>query len=116
KICRKPISAASSLRSSKNARLLRGRNPVGDLVIDPKSDQADYDTLKVVITEACSPDVWKKAGGPGQITALPVNQSLIIKATAEVHEQVAELLTKLRKDKFGPDYQFTPGVADQAAD
>lgn len=79
--------------------------PVGDLVIDPKSGQADYDTLTTIITETCSPDVWEEAGGPGRIWLHSLKQSLVIKTTGGVHQQVGELLTKLRKDKFGPGYQ-----------
>lgn len=89
---------------------------VDDLVIDPDSGRAAYDTLMVMIVETCSPDSWEKAGGPGRISPFPLNHSLIISATGPTHKQIAELLAKLRKEKFGSGYQYTPGVAAQAAE
>lgn len=89
---------------------------VDDLVIDADSGKADYDTLMVQIVELCSPDTWEEAGGPGRISPFPLNHSLIVNAAGPVHKQIAELLTKLRNEKFGSGYQYTPGVAAQAAD
>jgi hypothetical protein len=88
---------------------------VDDLVISPDSGNANYDPLMVTIVETCSPDQWEQAGGPGRISPFPLNQSLIISATVPMHKQIATLLAALRKEKFGPDYQYTRGVAAQAA-
>lgn len=89
---------------------------VDDLVIDADSGKTDYDTLMRTIVETCSPDNWEDAGGPGRISPFPLNHSLIISTTGAMHLEIVKLLTKLRKEKFGPDYQYTPGVAAQAVE
>jgi hypothetical protein len=93
---------------------------VDDLLIEDESEsgrvQVDFDGLMTKIVETCSPDFWEAAGGPGRISPFPLNYSLIISADGLAHKQIAELLTKLRTERFGTDYQFKPGaVADAVA-
>ncbi|HTQ40175.1 MAG TPA: hypothetical protein VMJ32_14205 [Pirellulales bacterium] len=59
--------------------------------------QADFDTLIDLITSTISPQSWSEMGGPGTIQGYDTNLSLVVSQTQEVHEQIADLLTQLRK-------------------
>ena len=58
---------------------------------------ADFDTLIELITSTVEPDSWDTIGGPGAIEPFPTNLSLVISQTQEVHDQIADLLTQLRR-------------------
>lgn len=58
---------------------------------------ADFDTLMELITSTIAPDSWDEVGGAGAIEPFPVNLSLVISQTQEVHEQIADLLDQLRR-------------------
>lgn len=92
---------------------------VDDFAIEGELEVAgtkiDFNGLMAKIVENCSPDQWQESGGTRRISPFPLNSSLIISADVPGHKEIADFLTKLRKEKFGPDYQYTPGVAAQAA-
>ncbi|MCA9060342.1 MAG: hypothetical protein KDA85_17655, partial [Planctomycetaceae bacterium] len=50
-----------------------------------------------LIRATVSPDSWQNAEGSGQLTFDETTLSLVIRNTAEVHDQVSELLTQLRR-------------------
>jgi len=58
---------------------------------------ADFDTLIELIRSTIAPDTWDEMGGAGAIESYPVNLSLVISQTQEVHEQIADLLDQLRR-------------------
>lgn len=58
---------------------------------------ADFDTLIELITSTIAPSTWDDVGGAGAIEPFPVNLSLVISQTQEVHEQIADLLDQLRR-------------------
>ncbi len=58
---------------------------------------ADFDSLIELITTTVSPESWDEVGGPGSISGFETNLSLVVSQTQEVHEQLAELLTQLRR-------------------
>ncbi|MHB8969733.1 MAG: type II secretion system protein GspD [Pirellulaceae bacterium] len=58
---------------------------------------ADFDTLIDLVTSTIAPDSWDEVGGAGAIEPFPVNLSLVISQTQEVHEQIADLLEQLRR-------------------
>jgi general secretion pathway protein D len=58
---------------------------------------ADFDTLINLITNTIAPDTWDEVGGAGAIEEFPVNLSLVISQTQEVHEQISDLLDQLRR-------------------
>ncbi|MHB8956277.1 MAG: type II secretion system protein GspD [Pirellulaceae bacterium] len=58
---------------------------------------ADFDTLIELVTSTIAPDTWDEVGGAGAIEPFPVNLSLVISQTQEVHEQIADLLDQLRR-------------------
>ncbi len=59
--------------------------------------QADFDSLEELITTTVAPETWEEVGGPGTISHLETNLSLVVRQTQEVHEEVAELLEQLRR-------------------
>jgi hypothetical protein len=67
--------------------------------------QADFDTLMTKIQKRCEPETWEATGGPSRISPFPLNLSLIVSANDLVHKEIDELLTKLRMEKFGPEFQ-----------
>ena len=55
------------------------------------------DSLISLITSTIAPAMWDKAGGSGNITASEPNLSLEIRQTEDVHNEIADLLTRLRR-------------------
>ena len=78
--------------------------PVADLVLPAgvpveameQGGTADFDSLIELITSTVGPSTWNAVGGPGQIASFPSCMCLVFAQTADVHEEVAELLQKLR--------------------
>ena len=58
---------------------------------------ADFDTLIDLIQATIAPNSWDDVGGEGSIQSFPTNLSLVVSQTQEVHEQIADLLTQLRR-------------------
>lgn len=59
--------------------------------------QADFDTLTDLITTTVEPETWEELGGVGTLQGFPVNLSLVVSQTQEVHEKIADLLAQLRR-------------------
>ena len=58
---------------------------------------ADFTSLIELITSTVAPTTWDEVGGPGAIQQFAGNLSLVISQTQEVHEEIADLLTQLRR-------------------
>jgi general secretion pathway protein D len=58
---------------------------------------ADFDTLINLITSTIAPETWEDVGGAGAIEEYPLNLSLVVSQTQDVHEQLADLLDQLRR-------------------
>ena len=73
--------------------------PVSDLTMPApgRVSGEDYSSLIDVITTSTAPTTWDEVGGPASIQSLRKARSLVISQTDEVHEQILELLTALRK-------------------
>ena len=74
--------------------------PVGDLVLPSGStdgSQADFDSLIDLITSTIKPTSWDEVGGPGSIKPFANNMTITLSQTAEVHEEIEELLERLRQ-------------------
>jgi hypothetical protein len=98
--------------------------PIGDLLILPLNafegyaecaDQTSRIGRSVVklITATISPQTWAENGGCGSIDYFPVGKALVIYQTADVQEQIADLLAALRRvqEKLNsPAEQTTPSV------
>jgi general secretion pathway protein D len=59
--------------------------------------QADFDPLIDLITGTIATATWSELGGPGTIEGFDTTLSLVVSQTQEVHEQIADLLTQLRR-------------------
>jgi hypothetical protein len=51
------------------------------------------------LTKSVAPASWVDAGGPGTIDYFPLSMSLVINQSPAIQEQVADLLTALRREK-----------------
>lgn len=74
---------------------------VADLVVPlPQPDakpRPDFEPLIKLITESVAPESWNDKGGTGSLAPFESNLSLVISQTADVHEQIADLLEELRR-------------------
>ena len=83
-----------------NNRLVTVVYPVGDLVSRegyPNEELDDYGTLIDMITSTVQPTTWDEVGGPGSIKEFPHRKALVLSQTWDVHEEISDLLTTLRK-------------------
>jgi hypothetical protein len=55
------------------------------------------DRLMKLITSTIAPQSWSENGGPGAIDYFPLGMGLVINQTADVHQQIEQLLTGLRQ-------------------
>src|SRR5262249_24154810 len=55
------------------------------------------DKVMELIKATLAPGSWSEQGGPGTIDYYPLSLALVVNQTAEVHEQIAELLQALRR-------------------
>jgi len=74
---------------------------VGDLVMYRDGQDrilADYDSLEEMITTSIRPESWDEVGGPGTISHHRYTnaESLVVRQTAEVHEELEKLLADIR--------------------
>jgi len=70
------------------------------LVADLKNhgDEAgEFDSLLRVITSVVEPNSWDSVGGPGSIRSFGYSDALVCSQTHKVHEQIQQLLEKLRQ-------------------
>jgi general secretion pathway protein D len=59
---------------------------------------ADFDSLIDLITSTVAQDTWaENGGGQAEVRPFPTNLSLVISQTQAVHEQIADLLSQLRR-------------------
>ena len=59
--------------------------------------QSDFDSLIQLIQSTIQPTTWKANGGQGDVAPQDVLDLLIVSNTYEVHEQLDEFLSQLRK-------------------
>lgn len=62
-----------------------------------ESPKPDFETLTELIEKSVYPESWEANGGVGTMEAFPSNLSLVVSATQEVQEAIAEMLQQLRK-------------------
>jgi RNA polymerase sigma factor (sigma-70 family) len=71
---------------------------VKDLIVVAPEEEQPPAVIRIV-TGILEPMSWSNAGGPGSIEYFPAGHSLVVNQTAEIHEQLDELLQALRKAK-----------------
>jgi hypothetical protein len=82
--------------------------PIGDLVLPPNASgqspddqQADFDSLIDLLSTTVKPQAWDSVGGAGSISPYENGSALaiVVNQTQEVHEEIEDVLAKLRKIK-----------------
>jgi len=80
--------------------------PVADLLtnVEPQSgvvraSKIDFNSLETLIRTAAEPKSWEEVGGEGHIAHSDKTLSLVIRQTGPVHDQIRNLLQKLRKSQ-----------------
>lgn len=58
---------------------------------------ADFTELIDLITSTVQPDSWDTVGGAGSVKPYTTTLSLVIRQTQAVHQEIADLLTQLRR-------------------
>ncbi len=103
-------------------RLDVGIYPVADLLRAPGAGsdvRPDFDSLIAIIVDTVAPESWSDVGGPGNIRQLPVLDALVFSQTADVHRQIASLLTDLRaarREQTGEEKERTDDAVEQDRD
>jgi hypothetical protein len=65
------------------------------------------DVLIRLITTTIEPKSWSEVGGKGTIQYFPLGLALVINQTQDVQEQIADLLTALRRTQAYEDREYT---------
>jgi hypothetical protein len=85
--------------------------PVADLLtnVEPQSGivrdaKIDFNSLETLIRTAVEPNTWEQLGGKGHIAHSEETLSLVIRQTGPVHDQIRNLLQKLRQPQ---QFKFT---------
>lgn len=94
-----PIALAQQLDPKSYGNYNGGSTPP---MIDPLTGQgggvmADFTQLRELIQTTIDPDSWEENGGTGTITEFRNTNSLVIRTSQEVHDQIQDLLTRLRE-------------------
>ncbi len=69
---------------------------IGDLPVWTKDGQFQPKVLLWHIQSTVSPKSWEASGGQSTMALYPPNGSVVISTTPDIHEQLHELLEKLR--------------------
>jgi hypothetical protein len=64
----------------------------------PTKPAVDLEPLQKLIESQVAPKSWEGRGGPGSIMIYEKTHSLVIRQTPEVHQQIATLLSGLRRE------------------
>jgi RNA polymerase sigma factor (sigma-70 family) len=83
--------------TAPSAKLMQRVYQVADLVVPTREGKRKEDKLIQLITKVIEPESWDSRGGAGTIEFFPLSTSLVVNQTAEVHEQIQQLLKALRE-------------------
>jgi hypothetical protein len=72
--------------------------PGSQATIDPDGPTVALAPLQTLIETVVAPESWTGKGGSGQIRIHAATSSLVIRQTPAVHQQIATLLSKLRRE------------------
>lgn len=93
-----PVALAQQLDPKSYGNYNGSASPM----IDPLTGQgggvmADFTQLIELIQATIDPDSWEENGGTGTITEFRNTNSLVIRNSQDVHDQIQDLLTRLRE-------------------
>lgn len=72
-------------------------NPFPEASPSSVRPQADFDSSIELITSNIQPTTWDNVGGPGSLIAFEPTLDLVVSATTDVHDAIAEQLRQLRE-------------------
>jgi hypothetical protein len=67
-------------------------------VLSSTESEMDFAPLVELIRASVATDTWGREDGPARIVTYPANVSIVIRQTAEAHDEIVELLGALRKE------------------
>ncbi|MBL8888687.1 MAG: hypothetical protein JNL67_01830 [Planctomycetaceae bacterium] len=93
-----PVALAQQLQPNNYGNYNSSAAPM----VDPLTGQgggvmADFTQLIELIQSTIDPESWEENGGTGTITEFRNTNSLVIRATQDVHAQIQDLLKRLRE-------------------
>lgn len=74
-----------------------GNNGLGNNGIGPAANRASAEALMEIITSTIKPESWEENGGKGVIRYFQLGHGMVIRATADVHGELGDLVGQLRK-------------------
>ncbi len=96
-----PLMNTNSMSGGTPTGTPSGSNPTtatnGNVSTTKKASQTMEEMLIKLLTSTISPQSWNNMGGPGTIEYFPLTMSLVINQSPDIQEQVADLLTALRR-------------------
>jgi len=60
--------------------------------------ELEFAPLVQLIRASVATDTWRRENGPARIVTCPGNLSIVIRQTAEAPDEIADLLSALRKE------------------
>lgn len=97
------LSTAANPQQAGEQRMFVTSYRVADLVPELRGDFAvswNPDRLVRYITTSIAPEQWDVTGRAGSIGIYHANRSLVITQTGEVHDEIRQLLSRLRETKL----------------
>ena len=92
-----PLMSPNSMTGGTQTGTPSGSNSNGNVSVSKKNSQTMEDMLIKLLTSTIAPQSWNNMGGPGTIEYFPLTMSLVINQSPDIQEQVADLLTALRR-------------------
>jgi hypothetical protein len=69
---------------------------VADLIVPPQEGEPTQEATIIRLVKMVEPQSWDDRGGPAAIDYYPLGQCLVVRQSAEAHEQIDRLLRDLR--------------------
>jgi len=92
-----PLMSPNSMTGGTPTGTPSGTASNGNVSTTKKTSQTMEEMLIKLLTSTISPQAWNNMGGPGTIEYFPLTMSLVINQSPDIQEQVADLLTALRR-------------------
>lgn len=92
-----PLMNSNSMTGGTPTGTPSGTATNGNVSTSKKNSQTMEEMLIKLLTSTISPQAWNNMGGPGTIEYFPLTMALVINQSPDIQEQVADLLTALRR-------------------
>jgi type II secretory pathway component GspD/PulD (secretin) len=93
-----PTGSAMGLPPNEGTPFASAQHPANGSTVSKRSaNNTMEETLIKLITSTIAPRSWSDMGGPGTIEYFPLTMALVINQTADIQEQISDLLASLRR-------------------